>query len=111
MAAMRGHSAVAIGNAIGSNIFNILAIMGITATIIPVPVPADFFSFEIWAMMAAAFFLIPFVIMCIPIGRAIGTLMTLAYLAVILTALGGLSPKTVHKNGVGTGLVQAEMPM
>ncbi|HMB47999.1 MAG TPA: calcium/sodium antiporter [Afifellaceae bacterium] len=89
MAAMRGHSAVAIGNAIGSNIFNLLAIMGITATLIPVDVPPDFFDFELWAMVAAVFFIVPFVAMCWPIGRATGALMTLAYLAVMYAALGG----------------------
>ncbi len=88
MAALRGHSAVAIGNAIGSNIFNILAIMGITATIIPIGVPGDFFVFEIWAMVAAALFLVPFVVFCWPIGRVTGTAMTLAYALVMYTALG-----------------------
>ena len=88
MAAVRGHSAVAIGNAIGSNIFNILAVMGLTATIIPVGVPDDFFIFEIWAMIAAALFLVPFVVFCWPIGRVTGTAMTVAYLLVMYTALG-----------------------
>ena len=74
--------------------------------------PADFFSFEIWAMMGAAFFLIPFVILCIPIGKVVGTLMTLAYAAIVLTVLGGVgTTKAIHKNGVGSGLLHAEMPM
>ena len=89
MAARRGHSAVAIGNAIGSNIFNLLAIMGITATLVPVGVPAEFFDFELWAMVGAVFFIVPFVAMCWPIGRTTGALMTLAYLAVMYAALGG----------------------
>jgi cation:H+ antiporter len=88
MAAMRGHSAVAIGNAIGSNIFNLLAIMGITATLVPVGVPAEFFAFELWAMVAAVFFIVPFVAMCWPINRATGAAMTLAYVAVMFAALG-----------------------
>jgi len=88
MAALRGHSAVAIGNAIGSNIFNILAVMGLTATIIPVGVPEDFFVFEIWVMIAAALFLVPFVVFCWPIGRVTGTAMTLAYMLVMYTVLG-----------------------
>ncbi len=88
MAALRGHSAIAIGNAIGSNIFNILGVMGLTATIIPVVVPADFFSFEIWAMIAATLFLAPFVIFCWPIGRLTGAAMTLAYVVIVYIALG-----------------------
>lgn len=89
MAATRGHSAVAIGNAIGSNIFNLLAIMGITAAVVPVGVPPEFFQFEFWAMVGAVFFIVPFVAMCHPIGRTTGALMTLAYLAVMYAALDG----------------------
>ena len=88
MAAMRGHSAVAVGNAIGSNIFNLLAVLGITATLIPITVPQEFFTFELWAMVATVFFIIPFVVLKSPIGRTTGALMTLAYLAVVYTALG-----------------------
>lgn len=87
MAAMRGHSAVAVGNAIGSNIFNILAVLGLTGTLIPIAVPDEFFTFELWAMVAALFFIFPFVILTRPIGRATGALMTLVYLAVMYAAL------------------------
>lgn len=89
MAAMHGHSAVAVGNAIGSNIFNLLAIMGITAAVVPVGVPPEFFQFEFWAMVGAVFFIVPFVAMCRPISRTTGALMTLTYLAVMYAALGG----------------------
>src|SRR5688572_6134790 len=36
VAAMRGHSALAVGNVVGSNIFNVLFILGVTGTIHPV---------------------------------------------------------------------------
>ena len=36
--ALRGHCAIAIGNVLGSNLFNILAIMGVTALVADVPV-------------------------------------------------------------------------
>lgn len=39
MAAMRGHADLAVGNVVGSNIFNVLFIMGVTAMIRPVAVP------------------------------------------------------------------------
>ncbi|MBQ8487928.1 MAG: calcium/sodium antiporter [Prevotella sp.] len=38
VAARKGQSAIAIGNVIGSNVFNILLILGVTATISPMPV-------------------------------------------------------------------------
>ena len=38
MAARKGHSELVLGNIIGSNIFNILMVIGVTATIVPLPV-------------------------------------------------------------------------
>jgi cation:H+ antiporter len=38
MAARKGHSELVLGNIIGSNIFNILMVIGVTGTIIPLPV-------------------------------------------------------------------------
>jgi len=38
-AAARGHTDLAVGNIVGSNLFNILLIMGATATVNPVPLP------------------------------------------------------------------------
>ncbi len=38
MAALRGNSAIAIGNVVGSNILNVLIVLGITAMVAPVPV-------------------------------------------------------------------------
>ena len=39
VAAWRGHTGIAIGNVIGSNLFNLLLVLGTTATIRPIPVP------------------------------------------------------------------------
>lgn len=39
-ATVRGHAELAIGNVVGSNIFNLLLVMGVTALIRPVPIPA-----------------------------------------------------------------------
>ncbi|MXN63380.1 calcium/sodium antiporter [Stappia sp. GBMRC 2046] len=55
MAALRNHSAVALGNIIGSNVFNILAIMGITGLVTSVHIPPEILSFDIWVMLACAF--------------------------------------------------------
>lgn len=40
VAAWRGQTGIAIGNVIGSNLFNLLLVLGATATIRPIPVPA-----------------------------------------------------------------------
>jgi cation:H+ antiporter len=52
-AALKGRSDVAVGNIIGSNIYNILGILGITALITKVPVPPDMVMRD-WATMLGA---------------------------------------------------------
>lgn len=54
VAAMRRHSDVALGNVLGSNIYNVLGIGGATALIAPTAVPAEIVRFDIWVMIAAA---------------------------------------------------------
>lgn len=47
LGAIKGNSDVAIGNVVGSNIFNILGILGITALICPIPIDRKNMKFEI----------------------------------------------------------------
>ena len=54
MAAYRKHPEIAVGNILGSNIFNILAILGVTAMIYPIPVDPRFARLDMPAAMAAA---------------------------------------------------------
>jgi cation:H+ antiporter len=60
MAAIRKHSDVAYGNIIGSNIYNILFILGATSAISPITMPAQIASFDIWVMLGATGLLIVF---------------------------------------------------
>jgi cation:H+ antiporter len=52
-AAFRGKGDLAFGNIIGSNIFNVLFILGATAIIKPIPVPPVIAAVDIWVMLAA----------------------------------------------------------
>ena len=52
MAARQHNSSVAVGNIIGSNFFNIAAIMGITATVVPLPVHGHIMLFDVWVMLS-----------------------------------------------------------
>ncbi len=52
-AARKGNADIAIGNIVGSNIFNILFVIGISASIIPVPFAAGFRFDTIVAVIAA----------------------------------------------------------
>ncbi len=60
-AAIRGHCGLALGNVLGSNLFNILAIMGITAMVVPVPVPEVLMRMDLWVMLGAVLVICPFV--------------------------------------------------
>ncbi len=61
MAAIRRQADVALGNVIGSNVFNLLAIIGVASFIGPVPVAREFVTFDLWVMLAASLVLAPFV--------------------------------------------------
>lgn len=80
-AALRGHCGLALGNVLGSNLFNILAIMGVTAAIAPapVPVPEHFLRFDLWIMLAASFAIVPFVLTRARITRIPAALFLMAY--------------------------------
>ena len=53
VAAMRGHSGVAIGNVMGSNLFNIMGVLGATALASPFAVPQEVLTIDVWVMLAA----------------------------------------------------------
>ncbi|QIG53407.1 calcium/sodium antiporter [Altererythrobacter sp. BO-6] len=80
-AAIRGKPGLAIGNVVGSNIYNILLIGGATMTIAPFAVPADLLSFELvlLALSAVAFLLL--VSRAKEISRMIGALLVIAFAA------------------------------
>ena len=65
--------AISLGNLIGSNIFNILAVMGITASIMPIkPVDSGLLSNDFLWMIFISFMLLPLVFF--PKGRNLGRL-------------------------------------
>lgn len=84
MAAVRRHSEVAIGNVIGSNLFNLLAIIGVTALVGPIPVASSFFAFDFWVMLGASVILAPFVFYRFRMGRVVGLGLTALYVTYII---------------------------
>lgn len=87
MAALRKQADVALGNVIGSNMFNLLAIIGITSLVGPIPVDPAFLRFDLWVMLGASLLLIPFVFMGRDIGRGWGVGLTVTYLAYVTAVL------------------------
>jgi cation:H+ antiporter len=78
-AAFRDRADVAFGNVVGSNVFNILGILGITSLFGPVPIGPEFLTRDLWVMLAAALLLVPVVFLGWRITRAGGVLLLLAY--------------------------------
>ena len=88
MAALRKQAEVAIGNVLGSNMFNLLAIIGVTTLVGPIPVDAEFLRFDLWVMLAASLLLIPFVFLKRDMGRIWGVglaALYVAYVAIVLS--------------------------
>lgn len=86
VAAIRRQNAVAIGNVLGSNIFNALGILGLVAVIAPSPVAPQILHFDYWIMIATAALVLPFAFYFRRIGRAFGVAMSLAYLIYVIAA-------------------------
>jgi cation:H+ antiporter len=79
IAALHKSSDVAIGNVVGSNLFNILAILGITAMLTDIPVDAQFLRFDLWVMFSATILLWFYVLSKKGIGKISGVLFLAGY--------------------------------
>ncbi|WP_109312980.1 calcium/sodium antiporter [Ruegeria sp. AU67] len=87
MAALRRQADVALGNVIGSNMFNLLAIVGIATLFGRIPVDPEFLRFDLWVMLGASLLLIPFVFLKQDITRGWGLVLTLLYAVYIVSLL------------------------
>ena len=54
LAALRGHAALAVGNIVGSNIYNILLILGVTGLVHPIAIAPDFLLIDIWMLLGVS---------------------------------------------------------
>jgi cation:H+ antiporter len=89
VAARRGQDDIAVGNVIGSNIFNVLGILGMTALIHPLEVPAEIIERDNWWMLGASLLLFPLMKTGMRVNRAEGALLLavfIAYMAILIGA-------------------------
>ena len=89
VAAFRRQADVAFGNIVGSNIYNVLGILGITALVTPIAVPPEIIALDIWVMLGATVLLLAFAITGWRVSRLEGAFLLAAY-ATYLTALFAL---------------------
>ena len=90
VAAWRGQPDVAIGNVLGSNVFNIFAVMGAAALTGPVMIESKLFVFDMWVMLAATVALLVFVLTRAPIGKKTGVIFLVAYALYIAAIARGM---------------------
>lgn len=82
VASLKGNDDIAVGNVIGSNFFNILAILGITAVLRPLD-RGDITMVDLVAMLMFALLLVPLIMVRRRIGRPEGLALLAAYVAYI----------------------------
>lgn len=81
IAAFRRHADVAIGNILGSNIFNLLGILGISALLQPLPVHERILQFDQWVMLGTSLILLLFLYTGKRLSRLEGGLLLFGYAA------------------------------
>ena len=88
VAAFRHEHEIAVANVVGSNIFNLLGVLGLTAAITGLPVSQDLYHFELPALAASTLVLIPLAWPRYHIGRADGAALVAAYVLFVVVTLG-----------------------
>lgn len=83
VAALRGHTEVALGNVLGSNIFNILLILGALFMITPVTVSPEILDFDIWILAAVTLLAVPVMLTGKRITRIEGAIFVALYIAFV----------------------------
>ena len=90
VAAYRGKADIAVTNIIGSNIFNVLGILGVTALVLPLPVPLQIVEADNWWMLAASALLFPLMWSGMRINRIEGALLLTGYIVYVIVLILGV---------------------
>jgi len=83
-AALKGHPEIALGNVVGSNVFNLLSVVGVAALVSPLAVPPEAVRREIWAMIAATVLILPLMVTRDRISRIEGGFMLAVYIGYMI---------------------------
>lgn len=80
VAAKRGKDDIAVTNIVGSNIFNVLGIIGTSSLILPLHVPPEIIARDDWWMIGASLLLFPLMVTGMRVRRAEGAILLVGYL-------------------------------
>ena len=87
VAAFRHQTDISLGNLVGSNIFNIMIVIGITAMIMPIKVADSVMKFDMYWMLGISLALYPMMFIGKKMGRIHGIILLSAYLTFIILCL------------------------
>jgi|AntRauTorckE5430_2_1112549.scaffolds.fasta_scaffold01023_2 cation:H+ antiporter len=90
-AARKGQSDMIIGGIVGSNIFNILSVMAITAVVKPLVIDPRFGQFDLLIVLAVTFVFALFLLFVGRIGRIVGGIMAVSYLLFTFAQYSGVA--------------------
>lgn len=83
VAARRGEGDIVMGNLVGSNIFNLLCILGLTALVVPIPVSPESMRLDFWMMLGVSVLLLVLLLSNKRLVRSEGMLLMAIYLAYV----------------------------
>ena len=89
VAALHKEADIAVGNVVGSNIFNVLAVLGIAPLIHPIAVDRSLYAFEMWVMLGLSLALPVLARTGMRIARIEGMLLLAGYVAFVWVLVRG----------------------
>lgn len=87
MAALKGHSDLAVGNVLGSNIFNVLCVVGVSGLVGQLDVPEIAIQRDAWVMLGLTLLLLPIMMTRFTVSRAEGAVLMTAYVAYVAVVI------------------------
>ena len=89
IAAAKRQSDIALGNIVGSNIFNVLGIVGATAVARPLRIPYEAIAIDLWVMLGLSVLFVPFLVTGLRLGRREGAVLVTLYLGYVAYLYAG----------------------
>ena len=90
IAALRRQGEIAFGNVVGSNLYNILGILGITALVKPIPIPPQIAAVDIWVMLGTTVLLVVVAATGWRVTRGEGAVLLSGYVAYVVWLATGI---------------------
>ncbi len=84
IALYKGEGSISVGNLIGSNIFNILGILGVTAVLSPIAINPSILHFDYYWVIGIPLLLYPMLLTRLRVGRVEGFLLFATYIAYLV---------------------------